>query len=70
MSQHTLTKQLDIALTTLREFAACDLNEQNCASLEVAVKRIQYRAKRTLEDIREASLTPGGLACERRDEAR
>ena len=33
---------------TLQQFANCDLNEQNCASLEVATRRIQMLARKAL----------------------
>lgn len=34
----------------LQQFAECDLNDDNCASLEVASKRIRNLARRALAD--------------------
>jgi len=38
----------------LKTYAGCDLNEGNCASLEVATKRIRFLAREALRDIGES----------------
>jgi hypothetical protein len=40
-----LRKERDEAVRCLRQFAECDLNEGNCASLEVATQRIRNIAR-------------------------
>lgn len=46
--ERELVKQNDVMRAALVQFANCDLNEFNCASLAVATKRIQNIARTAL----------------------
>lgn len=43
-------EQREVLLKAMRQFAECDLNESNCASLEIATKRIRNLANDALAD--------------------
>lgn len=44
----TVTKERDELVEALKQFAECDLNDDNCASLEVATRRIRSLAQAAL----------------------
>lgn len=46
-----LQRERDELVEALKQFAECDLNDGNCASLEVATRRIRSLAQATLEKL-------------------
>ena len=49
----SLEQRLAHAVEALKVFAACDLNESNCASLDVANRSIRFVANKAITEIEE-----------------
>jgi hypothetical protein len=59
VKERILTKQLNEAVNALQHLAICELNEHNCADLQVATKRIRNVARLALNRIKEIEREEG-----------